>query len=294
MRRILLLGKKGQVGWELHRAFSVLGEVSAYEYPEINFEDLSSLRDLVLQVRPDIILNAVAYTAVDQAEHEPELVMRINADAPEMLARLACQVQAVFVHYSTDYVFDGIKRTPYTEEDALNPLGVYARSKVAGDLAVQKQGRGCIILRTSWVYSQRRDNFLKKVLHWARTQSELSVVTDQISGPTWARSLADISGQMIMQGKNELWDWANEYQGVYNLSGAGAASRFDWAEEILNLDPDRERQVVRSMRKAVTSEFPQLAPRPLYTVLDNSRFSRTFGLSLPDWRVSLRLCMDTF
>lgn len=292
MKRILLLGKNGQVGWELHRTLLPLGEVVAIDAPELDFTNFDLLRQQVEDARPDVIVNAVAYTAVDQAENQRDLTTTINATAPGFLSELACKMKAVMVHYSTDYVYDGTKGSPYTEVDSPNPLGVYAKSKLEGDQAVMNAGGAAIILRSSWIYSNRRDNFIKKVLGWARTRTELSVVSDQIGCPTWARVLAECSAQMLSEGGANLYDWALERRGVYHLAGDGYCSRYEWAQEILKLDPHPEEQTIRALIPAQTADFPTPAQRPLFSALDCTHFYQTFGLRLPDWRTSLALAMD--
>lgn len=293
MNRILLLGKNGQVGWELHRTLLPLGEVIALDSPELDFTDFNLIREQVLRVRPSVIINAVAYTAVDQAESQPEIARRVNAEAPALLAELAQSCQSALVHYSTDFVYDGMQDRPYTEDDAPNPLNTYAQSKLDGDIAIQQAGGGYLILRSSWIYSHRRDNFVKKVLSWAHTRTELSVVTDQVGSPTWARALAEATAQMLAQGIGDPWGWAQQYCGVYHLAGEGRASRYQWAEEILKLDPARTEQTIRALKPASSDDFPTPARRPLFAPLDCTRFYRTFGLRLPDWRVSLELALET-
>jgi dTDP-4-dehydrorhamnose reductase len=291
--KILLLGNKGQVGWELQRALLPIGEVIALDSPELDYMNLDLLREQVTSSQAQVIINAAAYTAVDKAESQPEVVNRVNVQAPALLADLACEGKAVLVHFSTDYVFDGTKKTPYTEDDAPNPLSLYAKSKLAGDQEIEARNGAFFILRSSWIYSNRRDNFVKKVFGWAHTQTELRVVTDQVSCPTWARALAEVTAQMLCQGENDLWDWAKAKRGIYNAAGNGYASRYEWAEEILRLDPNRNEQTVQALKPALTADFPADACRPLFTALDCGRLFKTFGLELPDWRVSLHLAIDS-
>ena len=184
---ILLLGNTGQLGWELERSLSTLGSVQGMDYPALDLAETASILPLLRGVRPQVIINATGYTAVDRAESEADLAQSINATAPELLAHEARKMRAVFIHYSTDYVFDGSKGSPYVESDIPNPLGVYGQSKLDGEQAVAQADGAALILRTSWVYSLRRDSFVTKVLAWARQQKSLRLVSDQISGPTWAR-----------------------------------------------------------------------------------------------------------
>lgn len=290
--RILLLGKYGQLGWELRRALATLGEVIAFDYPEVDLAHPEQARELARQYQPHIIVNAAAYTAVDRAESEPELAMAINAQTPAVLAEEARRLRALMIHYSTDYVFDGRKGSEYLESDPPNPLGVYGLSKLEGERAVLAVGGAALILRTSWVYSLRRDSFVTKVLQWARQQPVLRVVSDQISNPTWARMLAEITAQILTRGGDGWLDWLGERRGLYHLAGSGRASRLEWAQEILKLDPHPEQQIVREILPALTADFPTPAQRPLFSALNCDRFTAVFGLRLPPWREALRLAME--
>ena len=289
MACILLIGKNGQLGWELHRTLATLGELMAVDYPEIDLEHPETGRDLIRQIRPQMIVNAAAYTAVDQAETEQERAWKINALAPGMLAEEAQRLNAVFIHYSTDYVFGGNKGAPYIEEDTPNPLNYYGRSKLEGERLVQEVGGVSLILRTSWVYSLRQQGgFVGKVLQWSRQQETLRMVNDQIGNPTWARMLAEITSQVLAHGD----DYVRERAGLYHLSGSGFASRFEWAQLILELDPHRQEQTVKVIFPALTSDFPTPAQRPLFSALDCSRFGNSFHLVLPSWQKALRLAVD--
>jgi dTDP-4-dehydrorhamnose reductase len=288
---ILLIGKRGQLGWELNRTLVTLGPLVALEYPEIDLSQPAQLRNLVREYRPQIIVNAAAYTAVDQAEAEPELAFRINQDAPAALAEAARSLDAALIHYSTDYVFDGRKKAPYLETDATNPLNVYGKSKLAGEQAITASNAAYLILRTSWVYSLRRSSFVTKVLEWSRTQQILRVVDDQVSGPTWCRSLAEITAQVLSRGGDNPVTWLDERSGIYHLAGEGYASRLEWAQAILRYDPHPEEQQTQALHAARSQDFPTAAERPAYSMLNTDRFFRTFGLRLPDWRQSLELAM---
>jgi dTDP-4-dehydrorhamnose reductase len=190
MTRILLTGKNGQVGWELQRTLATLGEVVTLDRQDLDLADPDSIRRVVREHKPNLIVNAAAYTAVDKAEEESDLAMVINGTAPGILAEEAKRLSAAIIHYSTDYVFDGSKNTPYTEEDAPNPLNVYGRTKLAGERAIQAVGAPYLILRTSWVYGMRGKNFLLTILRLARERNEIKVVNDQIGAPTWSRIIA--------------------------------------------------------------------------------------------------------
>jgi dTDP-4-dehydrorhamnose reductase len=290
--RILLLGKNGQLGWEFQRTLATLGEVAAYDWPEIDFAQPEALRALIRQLKPQIIVNAAAYTAVDRAESEPEKCAAINALAPALLAEEARASRAALLHFSTDYVYDGQKGSAYREEDVPHPLNTYGQTKLAGDQAIQQTGGAYWIFRTSWVYSLRRDSFVTKVLEWARRQKTLRIVHDQTGGPTWCRLLAEVSTQALAQGRQDHAGWVAQTAGIYHLAGSGWASRLEWARMILELDPHKEGQAVTELLPAETSEFPTPAVRPLAAAMDCSRFEETFGLRLPRWQTALRLLME--
>ncbi|HEX9091188.1 MAG TPA: dTDP-4-dehydrorhamnose reductase [Anaerolineales bacterium] len=291
--RILLLGNTGQLGWELQRTLAPLGELNACDYPDLDLSDLKSFLQVFHDCQPDLLVNATAYTAVDRAEDEPDLAHAINAIAPGVMAEEARQHGIAFIHYSTDYVFDGRKGVPYLETDLPSPLSIYGRSKLAGEQAVQQAGGAFLILRTSWVYSLRRDSFVSKVLAWSRQQDTLRLVTDQVSGPTWARLLAEVTSQLANLGREDLFSWFSQYHGLYHLAGSGYCSRFAWGQKILELDPHKADQRVQQLLPALTSEFPTPAERPLFSALDCNLFSRTFHLQLPDWKFSLKLAMES-
>ena len=289
---ILLIGKNGQVGWELHRSLLTLGAVTAIDYPEFDLARPDNARQWMRDVQPDVIINAAAYTDVDKAENEPDLAFAINAIAPGVLAEEAKKLGAALVHYSTDYVFDGTKGSPYIESDTPSPLSVYGASKLAGEQAVEAVGGTYLILRTSWVYSTRRKCFLTQVLRWARMQKEMRVVTDQTASPTWCRMLADATAQILAKGHDDITGWISERAGLYHLAGKGFTSRYEWAQAILSLDARKEEQIVEQLLPAQTSEFPAPAQRPAYSALNCDKIQATFGLYLPGWETSLALTMD--
>jgi len=291
--KILLLGNTGQLGWELERSLASLGQVTATDFPAINLAEPHSILPLLRQVSPQIIVNATAYTAVDRAETEPELAQAINAHTPGLLASEAKRLGAAFIHYSTDYVFDGHKGSAYREDDQPNPLGVYGKSKLDGERAALSEGGAALVLRTSWVYSLRRDSFVTKVLGWARQQRTLRLVNDQISGPTWARPLAEITALLLAKAGPDPADWLTERAGLYHLGGSGYCSRMEWGQAILKLDPHPEEQLTKEIVPAATVDFPTPARRPLFSALDCSHFTQTFSLRLPEWQDALRLAMET-
>jgi len=290
--RILIIGNTGQLGWELERTLAPLGELQACDYPQVDLADIESIRLLFRECKPGLLINAAAYTAVDRAETEPDLAYAINAVAPGVLAQEAHQAGAAFIHFSTDYVFDGSKAAAYLENDPPNPLNVYGRTKRSGELEVEQFGGAYLILRSSWVYSMRRDSFVRKVLGWARSQPSLKLVTDQVSGPTWARMLAEATSHLVHLGGDEVVDWLTEHHGLYHLAGSGYCSRFEWGQEVLRLDPNKDEQLVKELSPALTAEFPTPARRPLFSALNCDLFTQTFHLRLPEWKATLKLAME--
>ena len=286
--KLLLLGKTGQIGWELQRTLQPLGEVVALDYPEVNVADAASICKAVQECHPGVIVNATAYTAVDKAESEPELAEAINGFGPGVLAEEARKLDAVLVHYSTDYIFDGTKGTPYEEADLPNPISLYGESKLNGEKAIQSVNGNYLIFRTAWVYSLRRDSFVSRVLGWARKNEVMRVVDDQVSNPTWARMLAEVTAQILARGNGCL----RERIGLSHLAGGGHASRYTWAQEILKLDPRKQEQRVKQVLPALTSDFPTPAQRPLFSALECRKFEQTFDLRLPAWDTVLGLALE--
>jgi len=253
--------------------------------------DAASIRKTVQEHRPEVIVNATAYTAVDKAESEPELAEAINGTGPGVLAEEARKLKAVLVHYSTDYVFDGTKGTPYVETDLPYPLNVYGESKLAGERAIQSVDGNYLIFRTAWVYSLRRDSFVSKVLGWGRKNETLRIVDDQISNPTWARMLAETTALILARAGDNFLPWLADRKGLYHLAGSGFASRLEWAKAILKLDPKAHEQITKDLVPAATAEFPTPATRPLFSALNCNHFSYTFGITMPDWCDALRLAI---
>lgn len=268
MKKILLIGKNGQVGWELQRTCFPLGEIIAVDYPEIDLARTQDVRNLIRDAKPTIIINAAAYTNVDKAESEPELTRAVNALAPAVMAEEAYRLNAVFIHYSTDYIFDGTKGSPYIETDLPNPINVYGATKLEGERLVQAIAGAYLILRTSWVYSMRQGGFVTKVLQWSRQQDVLRIVDDQTGSPTWARMLAEVVLQVIAQGRDELGEYILEKSGLYHIAGDISCSRYEWAKAILELDPKKEEQIMKELLPAKSSEFRTQAVRPMNTALN--------------------------
>ena len=289
MMKILLIGKNGQLGWELQRTCMTLGEVTAVDYPEVDLTHLDELRGLIQTEKPNLILNAAAYTNVDKAESEPELARKVNALAPAAMAEEMKKLKGALIHYSTDYVFDGTKGSPYVETDTPNPINVYGATKLEGEQLVQAVGANSIIFRTSWVYSMRQGGFVTKVLQWAREQETLRVVDDQIGSPTWARMLAEATAQVIAQGRIDPMDYIHQKSGLYHLAGGGSCSRYEWAKAILELDPMNEKQVVKELLPAQSSEFQTPAERPANTGLESFRSAFVYHLTIQHWKETLQL-----
>jgi dTDP-4-dehydrorhamnose reductase len=290
--KIVLFGKNGQVGWELQRSLPFLGQVIALDYNDLDLADLKALQTRLGELKPDLIVNASAYTAVDRAETEREVAMKVNALAPGVMAEAARRSGAMLVHYSTDYVFDGAKGSFYVETDRPNPLNVYGESKLAGEVAIRQAADAYLILRTSWVYSLRQQGgFVQKVLAWARQKEVLRIVDDQVGSPTWARMLAETTALMLAKAGDRPIDHFKSNSGIYHLAGKGSASRYDWAQTILAHDPHPEEQCVNRLEPAKSAEFPTAATRPACSVLDCTLYESTFGLRIPDWEESLALAM---
>jgi len=291
--KILLFGKNGQLGWELNRSLQPLGNVVALGRNDADFSDPDSLRERIQQVQPDIIINAVAYTAVDKAEGEEELATIINQAAPGVLAEEAKKWGALLIHYSTDYIFDGTKVTPYTETDIPAPVNVYGRSKLGGEQMIQASGCDYLIFRTSWVYASRGHNFLLTILRLASERDELSIVSDQIGSPTSARLIADTSILCMQQAVKERVAGVFSSD-LYHLTAAGETSWQGFAEEIIQLAGNIFRQPLKSssIKAIATDEYPTPAKRPMNSRLQLTRLESHFAIEIPDWKRGLHLCME--
>jgi len=288
---ILLFGKNGQLGYELNRSLLPLGKISAFDKEDLDLSNLAAVENAILSLRPDIIINASAYTAVDRAENEPELAFQINAYAPEIMAKSANKIGAALIHFSTDYVFDGTKNSLYTETDQPNPINVYGKSKLLGENLVIENLQATLVLRTSWVYGLSQESFAQKVLKWSRQQKTLQIVDDQVGSPTWARQLAETTMALLAQSRGDLINYISKRKGVYHLAGKGKSSRIEFARQVLQFDPKKAEQVYENLAPARTADFPTPAKRPLFTALDCSLFENTFELSIPDWQHSLQLAI---
>jgi dTDP-4-dehydrorhamnose reductase len=286
--RILLTGARGQVGWELQRTLASLGEVVALDSGALNLADAAVIRRQLRDIAPAIIVNPAAHTAVDKAEAEHELAHAVNATAPGVLAEEAARLNALLVHYSTDYVFNGSGSAPWREDDACDPLNVYGASKLAGERAIAASGCRHLIFRTSWVYGARGSNFLLTMRRLMRERPELKIVADQIGAPTWCRDLAEATALILSQVSACSFDrW-----GVYHMSNGGETSWYGFAEAIQALDEFDETCAPARLLPIPSSDYPTPARRPLNSRLNNDRLAQAFGLRLQDWRAALALCLS--
>ena len=291
--KILVFGRMGQVGWELRHKLACLGQVTAIEYPEIDFSKPDSIRTAMRAAEPAVILNAAAYTAVDKAESDPELATAINATAPGVIAEEAKRLGSVLVHYSTDYVFDGSKLTPWVETDAPNPLNAYGRTKLAGDQAIQASGCDYLIFRTSWVYGARGNNFLLTMLRLGKERSELRIVDDQIGSPTSSECIAQATSDVLAQVLAPGGAGLQGRSGIYNLTSSGETSWFGFAKAILTEAAVRFGSPLPNLVPILTANYPTPAKRPDNSCLSCQRLEQTFGVSLPHWEQALSLVLDT-
>jgi dTDP-4-dehydrorhamnose reductase len=276
---ILLTGAGGQLGRELAAALPAHGHLIACDRARLDLAEPATIARVVHETAPSIIVNAAAYTAVDRAEREPERAFAINARAPGLLAQAALRAGALLIHVSTDYVFDGTRRTPYDETAPTSPCNVYGASKLEGERAIAASGAAALTFRTSWVYGRHGQNFLVTMQKLAATRDELRVVADQTGVPNWSRALARAIATLVSRGPAYL----AERSGLYHLSAGGATTWYDFARAILG-----ERVCVVPI---TTDDYPTPARRPAYAVLDASRFARTFGFALPDWKTLLLACL---
>jgi dTDP-4-dehydrorhamnose reductase len=284
---ILLTGRTGQLGRELVCALAPLGRVVAVDRLQMDLARADAIRATIRATSPAIIVNAAAYTAVDKAESEPELAMKVNAAAPAIMAEEARVAGALLVHYSTDYVFDGAQPAAYVEDDVPHPLNAYGRSKLEGERAIAATGCAHLILRTSWVYSERGSNFVLSILRLARERSRLDVVSDQLGSPTWARALAEATGELLRRVRGK------EGSGIYHLAAAGHTSRFELAKTVLEMMQriTGEQAGWAELRPITTAEHPLPAVRPLNVVISKERIKRAFGIDMPDWKIQLQSCL---
>lgn len=300
--RIFLTGKNGQVGSELCRLLSGVCNVAAFNRSELDLAKPDAIRHAVLDFHPHLIINAAAYTKVDQAEKEESTAFAVNADAPALFAEEAKKIGAAVVHYSTDYVFDGSKKAPYLESDPVNPLNVYGKSKLAGEEAIRSSGVSHLILRTAWVYAELGQNFLLTVLRLSTQREELRIVCDQKGAPTWSREIAASTARILAPFAKHGWkpDSLAAIGGTYHMTAAGETSWYQFAQAILEerslaspgvpwvtAATDSRPTITRRVVPITTGEYPTPAHRPAYSVLSNARLLRSFHFQLPGWREQL-------
>lgn len=294
--KILLTGQSGQLGHELARSLPVVAEVVSLSRAELDLSDLDKVRDVVRRIAPDLIVNPAAYTAVDKAESDPELAIRINAEAPRIMAEEAQRLGAGIIHYSTDYVFDGTKDGTWKEDDATHPLSVYGSSKLAGEQAVAIACEAHWIVRTSWVYGVHGNNFLKTVLRLAREKDSVNIVADQTGAPTWARSIAAATMRMLRDecAPAALQKRMRDSAGIYHLSAAGSTSWHGYASFVV-AQLQAQHVALRLAREAIaaipTSDYPTPARRPLNSCLDLQKIANIFGVRPNDWQADVATCL---
>jgi len=295
--RILLIGKRGQVAWELARSLTPHARLVSADLPELDLSSPDLIKKWVKDVRPHFIVNAAAYTNVEKAEDEPELAMAINGTAPGLLAEAAKTIDATLIHYSTDYVFSGnapknTEISGYSESLQTDPINVYGKTKLSGESAIQAVSGKYLIFRTSWVYGLRGKNFLLSILRTAETRETLNVVNDQIGTPTWCRLLADMTTGVILKCQDP--EFLKSATGLYHLTGKGRTSWYGFAQSIVSAASFAHDFKVKEIIPVSTSAYPTRAQRPGYSLLDCSKFEKTFNLRLPHWKISLQEAMSEF
>ncbi|OGB20890.1 MAG: dTDP-4-dehydrorhamnose reductase [Burkholderiales bacterium RIFCSPLOWO2_02_FULL_57_36] len=299
--KILLVGKNGQVGYELERSLQGIGEIVSVDRTKMDLANLRQVRDIVQQIKPSLIINSAAYTAVNEAESESELAMCINGDAPGVMAEEAFKLGATMIHYSTDYVFDGAKRGPqgelvaYTEEDVPNPINIYGKTKLAGEKLIVASGCPYLIFRTSWIYGTRGENFLLTMLRLAQENDELSVIADQYGAPTWSRTVSAVTSRILREAfhSKKTTKWWEGISGIYHLTSQGNTTWFGFAQAIMMKAAQLgllDKQAP-SIRPISTKDYSTPVLRPLNSLLNSERLARSFGISCPAWQDSLSKCL---
>ncbi len=293
--KILLIGEKGQLAWELIRTLMPVGEVVSVDYPQFDISNKTQIKDTVKAVAPNIVINASAYTNVDLAETEKEKAMAINADGPGWLAAACALNKIPLIHYSTDFVFDGTKNTPYVGTDQPDPINVYGLSKWKGEQAIQNETDAALIFRLAWLYSIRGNSFVTKFLEWAKKYETIRIVDDQIGNPTWARFVAETTASVLSQAviaETPLYNWFIEKNGIYHLTSGGEASRYDWACKIYEYVTNKDNLLVKEIKPAKTVDFPAPAERPAYSSMNCDKFEFAFKLRVPIWEDQLENCLQ--
>jgi len=285
--KVLLLGKNGQVGWELQRSLASLGDLIALDRNSVDhcgdLSNLIGLSETIIKVKPDVIINAAAYTAVDKAESESATANLINAHAPEVMANAAEKINALLVHYSTDYVFNGTEGLPWQECDQVNPINTYGKSKMLGERSIIDSGCRYIIFRTSWVYAARGNNFIKTMLRLAKEKDELKIINDQYGAPTGAELIADVTAHVLGR-SNKITD------GIYHLAASGETSWYEYAQFIFELARKQGEHLKlepHTVTPVLTEQFITPAKRPLNSKLNCTKLKEQFSLFLPDWRLGV-------
>ena len=299
--KIVIVGRNGQLAWEANQRFQGLGQIICIGRPELDLTNIEEVRAEIRRIKPSVLVNAAAYTAVDQAEAEPEAAMKINSEAPAVMAEEAKRLGALFITYSTDYVFDGKKASPYNESDPAAPLNAYGASKLSGERAVEAIGGNHLIFRTSWVYGARGKNFLKTILKLAAERPELKIVDDQVGAPTWSRDLADATRKIIEQlmaqsssAMSSIGEALGDRGGIYHMTSSESVSWFGFAAAIVE-EMGKRGLSKGNLAKVVpipSSQYPTPAARPQNSRLCNDKLKNAFGVTLPPWRESLAAVMD--
>ena len=305
-RKILLIGKNGQLGRELNSSLAPLGEVLAFGHAQLDLTKPEQIRQTIREICPQFIVNAAAYTEVDRAETEQAKASAVNADAPGIMAEEAKKIGATLIHYSTDYVFDGLKTSPYLENDPPNPSSAYGRTKLVGEQLIQLSGASHFIFRTAWAYGREGKNFLRTILRLATQKEELKIVSDQIGAPTCTRDFALATAKVLsrMNALESKGSPISDLRGIYHMTAGGQASWYEFAKAILDsaaqTNPEAESWfaeatgdkpiLARSVIPIKTTEYPTPARRPAYSVLSNQRLTREWGIELMDWRRQLLAC----
>jgi dTDP-4-dehydrorhamnose reductase len=286
---ILLIGKNGQVGFELHRSLSCIGYVIATDRSDLDLTNNENISTFIQKAKPDIIVNAAAYTAVDKAETEQELAYQINVTAPRIMAEVASELNIPLIHYSTDYVYNGTGDKAWLESDKTEPVNFYGETKRLGEIAIEKSGCDYVIFRTSWVYDARGHNFLNTMLRLAETKDELSIINDQVGAPTYSRHIADATANIISQSFFDDKFWT-KHKGIYHLVGDGETTWYGFADAIFNLNKNLEGKKPK-LNRIQTKEYPTPAKRPANSRLNTDKLYQHFSIRLPHWKQSLALVL---
>jgi len=296
--KILITGADGQVGWELQRSLLGLGDIVALNRRQLDLSNVSALQNQIRQLKPQFIINAAAYTAVDRAEQEKDLALRINAHAPAIINEEAQRLDSFLIHYSTDYVFDGRKDSPYQESDDTCPINVYGESKQQGEKAILQSDSKHIVLRTSWVYAARGNNFLRTVVRLLGQQRDIGMINDQIGAPTWARYIAEVSAHIVRQWQSQQLTQTKSQRGLFHLCNSGQASWHEFAELIrgylldAQIYPELQDYLSRPIRAISSDQYPSVAARPRNSRLALTKLENVFSLYSPSWQSAAKLCLD--